>query len=406
MADINVNAKQQKAWNAANTFVVQTLADLPAPVAGVITLVSGYYRIMGFIDLGSLQINIPPNAIVEFEGLGTYLSGFIKDGTNAMFINTSGDLLELNIRKMSLINVDGANRSDIFDISNSTVIQDSGLYLFESVVAGCDCIGAVGKLESVLFNYTGFQDSCVGLNFTDCASILFQFCRIIRTPNLSGTFINFNGTTVDYDYVLINQCEFDTADTESLFYFNPASTFNRVAVTGCTRNSTGAAFKSGSLNENATNFNFSGCVNIPTTTKQRCAVTKSADQSINPTTWTPLTFNQEDYDVGSLHDNSTNNTRLTATVAGEYEIDYKVKHDSMDKSSYQTRVRKNGSTTLEGTCDIGVGSKDTSAGTLFGKYPLTTLAVDDYIELEFYHDDDGAQNVLSNNTYFSMRRIY
>jgi hypothetical protein len=72
----------------------------------------------------------------------------------------------------------------------------------------------------------------------------------------------------------------------------------------------------------------------------RCCVTKSADQSISTATWTKITFDQEEYDVGSMHDNSTNNTRITIKEAGQYRINYHIKHESMDKISYEIRAKK------------------------------------------------------------------
>lgn len=136
----------------------------------------------------------------------------------------------------------------------------------------------------------------------------------------------------------------------------------------------------------------------------RCAIDKSADQSVSATTWTAITFDQEKYDVGGMHDNVTNNTRLTIKEAGDYRIIYHIKHDAMDKTSYESRVKKNGSTVLDGLCDVSVGSKDSSYMTLSSTSYLITFAVNDYVELEFYHDDGATQDILSSNTFFSIER--
>lgn len=137
----------------------------------------------------------------------------------------------------------------------------------------------------------------------------------------------------------------------------------------------------------------------------RCAITKSADQTISNATWTAIAFDQEKYDTNVMHDNVTNNTRITIKTAGDYRINYHVKHDAMDKTLYETRIKKNGSTIIDGTCDVGFGSKDASVGTLGDHSYLIPFAVNDYIELEFYHDEGTTQDVLSSNTFFECYQI-
>ena len=54
----------------------------------------------------------------------------------------------------------------------------------------------------------------------------------------------------------------------------------------------------------------------------RVRVGKSADQTIANSSSTIVSWNQESFDVGDLHDNSTNNSRLTipADEAGVYMV--------------------------------------------------------------------------------------
>ena len=149
---------------------------------------------------------------------------------------------------------------------------------------------------------------------------------------------------------------------------------------------------------------FSGTVT--NSVMHRCAVNKSADQSISSNTWTALTFNQEKYDVGNMHDNSTNNTRITIKEAGEYKINYHIKYESDDEVIFESKIKKNGSTDIDGTCDTEGGSEDASYGTLQNHSFLITFAVDDYLELYFYQDNGGAKDVLSDNTFFEVYRVY
>jgi hypothetical protein len=48
---------------------------------------------------------------------------------------------------------------------------------------------------------------------------------------------------------------------------------------------------------------------------------KTSDQTVSHNTDTTLTFDTESFDTASLHDNATNNSRLTAPISGVYEVD-------------------------------------------------------------------------------------
>jgi len=138
----------------------------------------------------------------------------------------------------------------------------------------------------------------------------------------------------------------------------------------------------------------------------RCCAEKTADQEILTTTWTTLSFDAEHYDVGDMHDNVTNNSRITIQTAGWYRVNYHIKHEAQDKAKYESMIRKNGSSTLEGTCDTGFGSKDASTGTLGNHSHLIEFDAEDYLELRFYHDKDVAQNILLANTFFEITREF
>lgn len=51
---------------------------------------------------------------------------------------------------------------------------------------------------------------------------------------------------------------------------------------------------------------------------------KSATQTISSGTWTAVTWDTEDYDTLAMHDNVTNNSRLTAPSAGVYAVNFSV----------------------------------------------------------------------------------
>ena len=65
-----------------------------------------------------------------------------------------------------------------------------------------------------------------------------------------------------------------------------------------------------------------------------CArVYRNSAQSINDSTLTALAFNNEQYDTDGLHDNATNNSRLTCVLAGKYAISAGVEFDGVTPGS-------------------------------------------------------------------------
>jgi hypothetical protein len=140
-------------------------------------------------------------------------------------------------------------------------------------------------------------------------------------------------------------------------------------------------------------------------------LTKSVDQTAIPDdTWTAVTFDQEEYDITDFHDNVTNNTRISfnSNNAGRYIIREKIKHSTMFRTASEMRVIKNGSTVLEGTCDVNVGTLDTSYETLTNTSYEYDFVAGDYIELQYYQSgvSPGTEDVLSANTFFSVERKY
>jgi len=132
-------------------------------------------------------------------------------------------------------------------------------------------------------------------------------------------------------------------------------------------------------------------------------VTKSGTQSITTATGTTLTYDGESYDTDTMHDNATNNTRLTATTAGKYLI-WANTAWSCDST---TGIQKTW-IDLNGTTEISRATSSTSGGancdpnnTLVVEYDLSAT---DYIEADVWHNKGAGVTVGSNST-FGMRKI-
>lgn len=121
-------------------------------------------------------------------------------------------------------------------------------------------------------------------------------------------------------------------------------------------------------------------------------VYNSANQSIaNAGVGDVITFNTEVFDNDAIHDNVTNNSRLTCKTAGLYVIYATVIFASNPTGVRAVDIRLNGTSNI-GENQVAAGSNvlTVSVGTL---YPLI---VGDYIEVVAYQSSGGALNSLAS----------
>lgn len=128
----------------------------------------------------------------------------------------------------------------------------------------------------------------------------------------------------------------------------------------------------------------------------------SANLAVANSTNVALGFNTETLDTDSMHDNVTNNTRLTATTAGVYIIVANIQWDNNVSGSRSLSLRINGATTIAQNTSIaqaplGVGYRH-EVSTIY------KLAATDYVEAVVFQDSGGSVNVsgaIANN-HFAM----
>ncbi len=123
---------------------------------------------------------------------------------------------------------------------------------------------------------------------------------------------------------------------------------------------------------------------IPTA---RVTSTAALEQSTN--SFNTLAFNSERYDVGSMHSNSTNNSRLTAPADGIYLVTAHVEWESNTTGTRTLTIRKN---------DVGAGTiarQEAPGDGLTGLSIATAvqLADNDFVEVEVRQDSGGDLDV-------------
>lgn len=132
--------------------------------------------------------------------------------------------------------------------------------------------------------------------------------------------------------------------------------------------------------------------------------TKSSPQAITTATWTTVTFDGEDHDYGSLHDNVTNNSRLTAATTGVYHVEASVGWEVNLTGDRLARLVKNGAVYISTTGDTTTSSVGT--GPVSNISTSVYLNAGDYIELQVYQNSGGNLNVeglsWQNDPYLAM----
>jgi hypothetical protein len=158
-------------------------------------------------------------------------------------------------------------------------------------------------------------------------------------------------------------------------------------------------------NANHTHINSAGGGVLPSASMGKAIaahVMKTADQSIADSTVTALAFGTETFDTDTIHDNSTNNSRLTCKTAGLYWI-------YGDVSWTNTNCRKilqvlfNAEANPRARIDqIDASFTSQHVGVLID------MAVNDYVQLQVYQSSGGAIDVkgsVGDFTHFGMIRM-
>lgn len=114
-------------------------------------------------------------------------------------------------------------------------------------------------------------------------------------------------------------------------------------------------------------------------------------------------LNAERYDTDSMHDNSTNNERITFNTAGVYTVTFNATWNKDETGDRAIWIRKNGSDFL------GSDSKHAGDGDLYVSHSITIqeeFEVADYIEGIAKQDSGGALNLLAGDGSPTLAAVF
>lgn len=143
------------------------------------------------------------------------------------------------------------------------------------------------------------------------------------------------------------------------------------------------------------------------TTVVACSLFNSTSQTLTSGTEAALAFDSADYDGSGLHNDVTNNTRVTipAGLAGVFTVKGRVKFTSAFAGTVHVRVYKNGSLVTENTAS---GSDLSSGNEYHEACADLNLAVTDYVEIKVLVELAAGSGTIATaggtgNTQFQAR---
>ncbi len=130
-------------------------------------------------------------------------------------------------------------------------------------------------------------------------------------------------------------------------------------------------------------------------------VTKSANQTISNDTETDLTWNQEDFDTNTMHDNVTNNERLVSKFTSKYFLSCNITFDN-NASGIRNMIIINSAGTVIASAGTTAQTNDDQQLSCSGIY---SIAANDYAKVRVYQNRGGTLDVLAARGSFSMTML-
>jgi hypothetical protein len=174
-------AVQSSANTRSNYVLVKSIADLPAPVGGVITLATGTtYEINGTIVLTS-KINLN----------GCYLVGMDANNDKLIYTPSSGEMFTGTrggtVKTLTL--VAATTGAKLFNLDMGAT---ENLLVRDAIIASCKDVGLVKGGNVVFFSVINYSGNTTGITYQNVANLLLDNTAWFSTN--AGTFEKLEGT--------------------------------------------------------------------------------------------------------------------------------------------------------------------------------------------------------------------
>lgn len=135
----------------------------------------------------------------------------------------------------------------------------------------------------------------------------------------------------------------------------------------------------------------------------------SSNQSIANATDVTINFGAEDYDTNGIHDNATNNSRLTVpSGVTKVRLMGQMSFDTNSTGVRKVDLRRNGSSTFAGRVLVSYSTASSGRTYMQWSSPIMTVS-GHYFEIRAYQDSGGSLNIVGDadciQTWFAMEII-
>jgi hypothetical protein len=138
-----------------------------------------------------------------------------------------------------------------------------------------------------------------------------------------------------------------------------------------------------------------------------CRATQSSGTSIWLGSWWVIWFNTEAYDTSTIHDNVTNNSRLTipSWQDGKYAIVWQAWFATSIANNKWVRILKNWTEIARNF--VGTSTSLTTVGepVVFNVSTQINMVATDYVELSVYNSSGSANTTDTTHTHFEIQRV-
>jgi hypothetical protein len=286
----------------------------------------------------------------------------------------------------------GINVDNFINLNIGAVAQ-AGVYC---VIKNCHCAYYLTAV-SIIFMPQVLIEGCLFYKYGDVGGlhdVMTQNCDIVQILNNkflvttglgrnNGVTIN-GGNYINVDNNFINERE--------VAIWITASTTGYVQIGK--GNILGSANHTGILDSGANTV-------IDYAIQPKCKVTHSVSQNIGAGVPTALLFNTELFDTDTIHDTTTNSSRLTVKTKGIYSLNANVKFDGYAGGGRTIAIRKNGTTIIASNSFI-------DDAPIMVLSILDSAIVTDYYEVVVTQNTTvsiGATYVAGSTPRFSMFRL-
>jgi hypothetical protein len=135
---------------------------------------------------------------------------------------------------------------------------------------------------------------------------------------------------------------------------------------------------------------------LDTGTFPTCRIYNDANISISNNSETSVTFNSERQDIGTMHDPSSNPSRITPGTAGVYLFIGHIEFANNGTGQRYIEIKINGSTVITRQNEGAPDSSNAAQLTAVARHEMDD---DDYAELRVYQNSGGSLNISTANNF-------